>query len=183
MQHITLRMKFTILSATNRLGNLTEKVALKYAENLSSKGFEVDYKDLTNVPSEALNDGMYRKPAHPLRDFGHDIFLSSDYFILVIPEYNGSFPGILKLVVDACDPNIFKNKRFALAGVASGRAGNLRGMDHFTAVLHYFQAEVYSVKQPFSQIRGLLDANQDLNDENSLQMIDNQIKGFLNFIK
>jgi len=174
-------MKFTVLSSTNRLGNLTEKVALKYVENLSSKGFEVDYKDLTNVPSDALNDGMYRKAAHPLRDFGHDIFLSSDYFIIVIPEYNGSFPGILKLVVDACDPSIFKNKRFALAGVASGRAGNLRGMDHFTAVLHYLQGEVYSVKQPFSQIKGLLNANQDLLDENSLQMIDNQVKGFLNF--
>jgi len=56
-------------------------------------------------------------------------------------------------------------------------------MDHFTAVLHYLQGEVYSVKQPFSQIKGLLNANQDLIDENSLQMIDNQIRGFLNFIK
>lgn len=176
-------MKFTVLTATNRLGNFTSKVAEKYAENLKGRGFDVDLKDLTTVPSDALNDGMYRKPQHPLRDFGHDIFLSSDYFIVVIPEYNGSFPGVLKLVVDACDPSIFKNKRFALAGVASGRAGNLRGLDHFTGVLHYFQAEVYSVKQPFSQIRGLLDANQDLIDENSLQMIDNQINGFVAFIK
>jgi NAD(P)H-dependent FMN reductase len=176
-------MKFTVLTATNRIGNLTSKIASKYAENLRNKGFEVVEKDLVNVPSDFLNDGMYRKAAHPLRDFGHDVFLSSDNFIVVMPEYNGSFPGILKLVVDACDPSIFKDKRFALAGVASGRAGNLRGMDHFTGVLHYFQAEVYSVKQPFSQIRGLLDANQDLIDENSLQMIDNQIKGFINFIK
>ena len=27
------------------------------------------------------------------------------------------------------------------------------------------------------------DANQDLIDENSLQMIDNQIKGFVSFVK
>ena len=176
-------MKFTVLTATNRLGNFSSKVAEKYAENLKGKGFDVDLKDLINVPSADLNDAMYRKPAHPLRDFGHDIFLSSDYFFLVIPEYNGSFPGILKLVVDACDPSIFKNKRFALVGVASGRAGNLRGMDHFTGVLHYFQAEVFSVKLPFSQIKGLLNENKELTDENSLLAIENHINGFINFIR
>jgi NAD(P)H-dependent FMN reductase len=174
-------MDFTVLSATNRLGNLTSKVALKYKENLEKRGFKVNFKDLTNVPFDQLNDGMYRKQTHPLRDFGHDIFLSADYFIVIIPEYNGSFPGVLKLVVDACEPSIFKNKRFALAGVASGRAGNLRGMDHFTAVLNYLQAEVYSVKQPFSQIKNLLNSENELIDNNSLQVIDYQIDGFLNF--
>lgn len=176
-------MKFTVIAATNRLDNLTSKVATKYVESLKNKGFDVEYKDLTNVPAGFLNDGMYRKAEHPLRDFGHELFLSSDYFIAVIPEYNGSFPGVLKLVVDACDPTIFKNKRFALAGVASGRSGNLRGMDHFTTVLNYLQAEVYSVKQPFSTIKSLLNAEQELVDEQSLQIIDNHTFGFIKYLK
>jgi chromate reductase, NAD(P)H dehydrogenase (quinone) len=175
-------MKVTVLTATNRLGNITDKVSIKYIENLKSKGIEVLHKDLTKVPSDVLNDGMYRKANHALRDFGHDIFLSADYFITVIPEYNGSFPGVLKLVVDACDPSIFKGKRFALAGVASGRAGNLRGMDHFTAVLHYLQAEVYSVKQPFSQIRAALNQELELENEGYLKTIEEHVNGFLIFI-
>ena len=42
-------MKFTVLTATNRLGNFSSKVAEKYAENLKGKGFDVDLKDLINL--------------------------------------------------------------------------------------------------------------------------------------
>jgi NAD(P)H-dependent FMN reductase len=48
-------------------------------------------------------------------------------------------PGSLKLFIDACSvreyKQNFKGKKAALVGIASGRAGNLRGMDHLTGVM------------------------------------------------
>jgi NAD(P)H-dependent FMN reductase len=116
-----------------------------------------------------------------MRNFGNQILNGADRFIIVSPEYNGSIPGILKLMIDSCDPDLFKGKKVALVGVATGRAGNLRGMDHLTDILHYLQAEVYSLKQPVSQVKGLVNSEKELVDEATLSVLSKQLDGFMNF--
>jgi chromate reductase len=172
----------SIISATNRNLSLTRCVSETYLQMLEQEGIITSFFSLESVPGEFLNDGMYRKPDHGLRDFGHEIFKSADNFVLVMPEYNGSFPGVLKLVIDACNPDVFKGKRFALVGVASGRAGNLRGMDHMTDILHYLKAEVYSQKIPISQIRNLVDDSYKINHQPTLDALHNHKNGFVEFI-
>ena len=172
----------TIISATNRNNSMTRNVANAYLNQLTQLGIEAEIVDLTQVPSEALNDAMYRKGEHELRNFGHSIFDRSNAFILLSPEYNGSIPGILKLVIDACIPEIFTGKRFALAGVATGRAGNLRGMDHLTDIFHYLKSEVYSQKLPISQVRKLTDEQFQISDPLTLEAIGNHVKGYLAYL-
>ncbi|MCB0820200.1 MAG: NAD(P)H-dependent oxidoreductase [Bacteroidetes bacterium] len=171
----------SIVSATNRNQSITRIVSETYRKLLEQHGNSTLFFHLESVPGEFLNDGMYRKAAHGLRDFGHSIFNSADEFVMIMPEYNGSFPGVLKLVIDACNPDIFIGKRFALVGVASGRAGNLRGMDHMTDILHYLKAEVYSQKLPISQIRNLLDSDFKLSHEPTLEAMQKHILGFKEF--
>ena len=70
-----------------------------------------------------------------------------------MPEYNGSFPGILKLIID--NTHIRKcwwYKKAAIVGLADGRGGNLRGIDHFTGILHYLKMNVLYNKLPLSRI-------------------------------
>ena len=44
-----------------------------------------------------------------------EIVTKTDKFIFVIPEYNGSFPGVLKVFIDACSfPESFYEKKAAL---------------------------------------------------------------------
>jgi NAD(P)H-dependent FMN reductase len=172
----------TILSATNRQNSMTRKVSEKYKELLEELGIEVKLFNLEDVPGHLLNDGMYRRPEHGLRDFGHLIFGSAQSFVVVMPEYNGSFPGILKVVIDACNPEIFASKRFALVGVATGRAGNLRGMDHLTDILNYLKAEVYSQKLPISQIKSLVNEEYKLVNEGTILALHNHKQGYLNYL-
>lgn len=171
----------TILSATNRLNSMTRSVTEKYAELMHERGFPIQVEFLEDIPVNTTSDAIYRKGENEMRTYGHRIFNSADRFVIISPEYNGSIPGILKLMIDSCDPEIFKGKKFALVGVASGRAGNLRGMDHLTDILHYLQAEVYSLKQPISQVFKLLDADKSLNDPATLQVLMKQIDGFQRF--
>ncbi len=171
----------TILSATNRLRSMTRQVTDKYASLMDAKGYPVRVVYLEDIPAESITDAIYRKGENAMRTYGHSIFEGSDKIVIISPEYNGSIPGILKLLIDCCDPAIFKGKRFALVGVASGRAGNLRGMDHLTDVLHYLQAEVYSMKQPISQIFNLVNEDKELTDLNTLQALSTQIEGFQKF--
>ncbi|MEX1189590.1 MAG: NAD(P)H-dependent oxidoreductase [Bacteroidia bacterium] len=172
----------SVISATNRHNSMTKKVSENYLSMLKGDGFEAQLFDLEKVPGEFLNDGMYRKPEHGLREFGHLIFGSADEFVIVMPEYNGSFPGILKLLIDACTPDIFRGKKFALIGVATGRAGNIRGMDHLTDILNYLKAEVYSQKLPISQIRSLVDQDFQIVHQDTIQALALHKAGYLNYL-
>jgi NAD(P)H-dependent FMN reductase len=85
------------------------------------------------------------------------------------------------LVIDSCDPSIFKGKKIALIGISSGRAGNIRGLDHVMTVFNYLQSEVYSNKLPISQIYNLMDADKNLADENTIHALKSHIAGFGHF--
>lgn len=174
-------MTTTIISGTNRLNSMSRQMAEAYAKLMSEQNYPNQLKNLENIPEEAVLDAVYRKGDNRMRTFAHSIFNESERFVLVVPEYNASMPGILKLVIDCCDPAIFKGKKCALIGISSGRAGNIRGLDHVTTILNYLQVEVYSMKLPFSQIFNLVDSNKEITDENTLITLKNQIEGFQKF--
>jgi NAD(P)H-dependent FMN reductase len=99
-----------------------------------------------------------------------------------VPEYNGSFPGSVKLFIDACTvreySRNFKDKKAALVGIASGRAGNLRGMDHLTGVLNYLGMTVMPDKLPISSIFKLKNGNGEVTDEDTLKIMEAHAKAF-----
>lgn len=174
-------MATTIISGTNRLNSMSRQMAEAYAKLMNEQNYPNQLKNLEYIPEEAVLDAVYRKGDNRMRTFAHSIFNESERFVLVVPEYNASMPGILKLVIDCCDPAIFKGKKCALIGISSGRAGNIRGLDHVTTILNYLQVEVYSMKLPFSQIFNLVDSNKEIVDENTLITLKNQIEGFQKF--
>src|SRR5690606_19694238 len=77
-------------------------------------------------------------------------------FIFVVPEYNGSFPGILKLFLDSIPTKFWADKKACLVGVSDGRAGNLRGMEHLTGILQYLKMHVFYNKLPISLINKVM---------------------------
>ena len=103
-------------------------------------------------------------------------------FVFIIPEYNGSYPGILKAFIDSSDiRNCWHNKKATLVGVADGRAGNLRGMDDFTNVLNHMKVNVLHMKIPISSVSQHVDANHKIITSETIKMIDTQIKLFSEF--
>jgi NAD(P)H-dependent FMN reductase len=174
-------MMTTIISGTNRLNSMSRQVAEAYAKLMDEQNYPNQLRFLENIPEEAVLDAIYRKGDNKMRTFSHSIFNESDRLVIVVPEYNASMPGILKLVSDSCDPSIFKGKKIALIGISSGRAGNIRGLDHLMTVFNYLQSEVYSNKLPISQIYNLMDADKNLSDVNTIQALKNHITGFGNF--
>ena len=66
-------------------------------------------------------------------------------------------------------------------GVSSGRAGNLRGMDHLTGILNYLGIHVHPNKLPISSVLGLLNEQGHIKDEMTIKVIDKQIKDVLSW--
>jgi len=91
----------------------------------------------------------------------------------------------VKLFIDACSirnyADNFKGKKAAIVGVAAGRAGNLRGMEHLTGVLNYLGTTIMPNRLPISSIGGLLDEDKKLKDEATQKALQGFVEGVVAF--
>jgi NAD(P)H-dependent FMN reductase len=164
----------TVISGTNRPGSNTRKVAGIYHELLKNKGETPVFLSLEELTALGRNEVFTHIET--------EILIPTDKFIFLTPEYNGSFPGVFKLMIDLADvKKAWGNKKAMLTGVANGRAGNLRGMDQLTGVLHHVNMQVMPNKLPISQVNKLLDENGQITDAGTMAAIEKQIDDFLLF--
>jgi chromate reductase len=171
----------TIISATNRPGSSTLKLAKYYQKKLSEKGLETGLLSLAQLPGNIIESDLFGKRSAEFQPI-QDIVTSTEKFLFVIPEYNGSFPGVLKVFMDACSfPESFYEKKAALVGLSSGKYGNIRGIDHFTGICHYMHLHVMSLKIHIADIRGELNTDGDLFKEDTLRFTNEQMEKFISF--
>lgn len=164
----------TIIAGTNRKDSYTKKVALEYqrfltALNIENKLLSLDEHDLS------VRDESFLKVEN-------ELLKAAARFIFILPEYNGSYPGVLKMMIDNSDvPNVWWHKKVLLTGVSSGRAGNLRGMEHLTGSLLHMKMIVHPNRLPLSIVNTLMDEDDIFTDAAAISAIKNQIGEFLAF--
>jgi chromate reductase, NAD(P)H dehydrogenase (quinone) len=166
----------TIVSGTNRTGSNTLKVAKEYQRILQEKAVDANLFSL-----EAINV-MEREAS--FEKIENEIIIPTSSFIFIVPEYNGSFPGVLKMLFDTgSSHNIWFNKEALITGNSTGRAGNLRGMDHLADILNYLKITVHPNKLPLSSVNTLMDADGKFTDAGTLYAINYQLDEFLKWRK
>lgn len=171
----------TIISATNREGSNTEHIANYYFNTLKNKGINATVLSLKALPPSFLATDLYGQRSPEFQKIIDTYIENQTKFIFISPEYNGSFAGVLKVFLDAVPPKIWQDNKACLVGVSSGRAGNLRGMEHLTNILNYLKVNVYHNKLPISVVTNLLNESGALVDNETQKVIDLQIDGFLSF--
>ncbi|WP_026464098.1 NADPH-dependent FMN reductase [Adhaeribacter aquaticus] len=171
----------TIISGTNRPGSNALRVANYYKKRLKEKGHEANILSLTELPGTLIESDLYGNRSQEFAKIQETVS-NSEKFLFVIPEYNGSFSGVLKTFVDACEfPASFYDKKAALVGVSSGRQGNLRGVDHFTGVANHMHLHVLPLKMYLAGVEAELDDNNNLHKEETVKFTDEQIDKFIAF--
>jgi len=171
----------TIVCATNRPGSNSLKVASIYARLFQEAGTEAQVLNLEEVNPRWIADSSYAANTMEMDRIVEQYIRVADKLVLVVPEYNGSFPGILKFFIDGCNHGDWANKKIALVGLTTGRSGNLRGLDHLTGIFHYLGSSIYWRKVYLSQVAQMLDSEGTLTDETALKELNNQMSGFLAF--
>ena len=170
-----------IISSTNRPGSSTLKVAKYYQKTLRQKGVEAGLLSLSDLPDNLIKSDLYGQRSAEFQII-QNLINQTDKFIFIIPEYNGSFPGVLKVFIDACSfPESFYDKKAALVGISSGKYGNIRGIDHFTGVCHYVHLNVMSLKLHIANIKTEFDAEGGLFKEDTLKFTNEQMDKFIKF--
>ncbi len=178
----------TVIQATNRPDSNTEFVSRHIGQLLSSL-YEgpIGFVSMGDIQPEILFTGSYEEldMHEKLKQIQDELMVPAEKFIWILPEYNGSFPGILKLYIDALSVRkyneTFKLKKSMLIGIATGRSGNIRGMDHLTGILLHMKSVIYPRLLPISRVSELMDDQGKINHTPTLKTLDDHIKGFISF--
>lgn len=172
----------TIISGSNRKGNKTLPFATSVYEHLQKQQHNVKLLNLEQLKGEIISAVMYDKSAqHPaIKSIQDEYFIPATKFWFFVPEYNGSFPGVLKILIDIMSTRVlartFKHKKASLTGIALGRAGNLRGMDHLAEVLNHVGVVIHPNKKPISSISTLLNEHNELINERIIKELEDQAR-------
>ena len=103
---------------------------------------------------------------------------------VVTPEYNGSFPGVLKYFIDMLKfPESFEAKPVAFTGEAAGLWGAFRSIEQLQMIFGYRNAYIYPERVFMPGINNLLDANGKIKDPELMNRLRDQQKGFIEFVR
>lgn len=165
----------TIISGSSRADNNTRRVANEYKRILSEQ-----FKEESNIYSLDQINVTVRDAA--FLEAENQLLVPAQKFIIIMPEYNGSYPGILKLMIDnSAIKNVWWHKKVLLVGVSTGRAGNLRGMEHLTGVLLHMKMLVHPNRLPISIVDKLMSPENRFTDDDTLKAIQTQLAEFIDF--
>jgi chromate reductase len=171
----------TIISGTNRPQSNTEIISRFCFEELLKTNHQVKFLSLMDIPHDIAFSETFGKRSNEFEKIINDYFVESNKFLILSPEYNGSFPGILKTLIDAIHPKIWNFKKASLIGISDGRAGNLRGIEHLTLIMHYLKVHVFYNKLPISSVSKLINNDKILVDEGTKDVLKNYLIQFSDF--
>jgi NAD(P)H-dependent FMN reductase len=125
------KLSIPIIIGTGREGRLSEPVAQFVHECANAYGFEprlIDVRDFATLYTEDGEKGAEWKK----------IVTESDAFILIVPEYNHSYPGELKILLDKAYKE-YNRKPVGVCTVSAGGVGGTRVAEHLLPLFNKFQ--------------------------------------------
>lgn len=173
-------MKY-ILAGTDREGSNTLKVSEIIKEFYKSEGEEVEIIDLREVKKSLETGPHYGKNQPDFILHYTEKVLHAEGLIVVVPEYNGSMPGILKYFIDHLKfPESFEYRPVCFVGLG-GIFGGLRPVEHLQQVFGYRNAFIYPERVFLINIWNQLKENR-IQDPLMSQLLIKQVRGFRRFV-
>lgn len=171
----------TVISGTNRPGSNTRKIAALIHEMLQGAGEEVSLLDLAGLPPEIFADSSYASKPGSFSAF-QDQILETDGVLTVVPEYNGSFPGVLKYFIDMLRfPESLYEMPAAFVGISSGRWGGVRAVEHLEMVFQYRHAHLFGRRCFVPGVGRVLDENGRLTEPDIAERLNKLARNFARF--
>ena len=170
-----------ILSGTNRPNSSTLRVARRVEQIYGDAKVHAELLNLEDLPLEIFRPEAYaNKPPEFIKI--QQKVLDAAGLHAVLPEYNGSYPGVLKYFIDLLKfPESFDRKPVALVGVTSGGWGALRAVEQIQMVFGYRNAHLYPDRVFISGVAGKLTAEGEIQDAALDERLIKQVRGFAQF--
>lgn len=109
---------------------------------------------------------------------------SADAVMFATPEYHGSFSSVTKLIIDNLDfPSALKGKPVALLGVAAGRIGAVKALEHLRSVCSHVGALVLPGSVSVPHVQAVFDREGNCLDSAIERRIRNLSRELVDYIR
>jgi len=170
-----------IISGTNRPISYTLRMSRLVESQYRQAGVNAELFSLADLPAEIYSPAAYTQKPAAFTEVQEKILAAAGLHI-VTPEYNGSFPGVLKHFIDMLKfSETFNQKPIAFVGVANGQWGGLRAVEQLQMVVGYGNAHVYPDRIFVPSVKTKLDAQGNLTDPALEERFARQARGFAQF--
>lgn len=149
-----------VILGTSRQGRQSEHVAQFIVEQVSQReGVKTELIDIrtiaipTNDEGESIKDPQFAATME-----------QADGLIIVVPEYNHGYPGLLKHVLDTCLKE-YIHKAVGLCGVSAGPFGGTRVIQNLLPVMRELGLTTIFYDLNFSNVQTLFDEAGNLIDK------------------
>ena len=103
--------------------------------------------------------------------------------VLATPEYHGSYSSTIKLVIDNLGfPSTLAGKPVALLGVAAGRIGAIKAMEHLRSICSHVGAHPLPLPISIAGVQKVFDDDGNCLDENAEKAIRSVATNLLDYI-
>ena len=159
MMSATRPLSIPVILGTPRQGRLSEHVARLMVQEIGKRdGLHTQLVDVRDLPLPTTDAGeAIKDPAFS------DCVMHADGLVIVAPEYNHGYPGLLK---HALDTNLkeYIHKPVGLCGVSAGGFGGTRVVESLLPVMRelglvtiFWDVNVSGVQKAFDASGALLD--------------------------
>jgi len=170
-----------VIAATNRPGSNTLRVARLVRAMLADSGCEAELLSLEELPQSLFDPSSYAEKPAAFAAIQEKV-LAMDGVLVVTPEYNGSFPGVMKYFLDMLRfPESLYEKPAAFIGLAAGRWGGLRSVEQLEMIFQYRNAHLYGRRVLLPGIDSALDSDGALVDPELASRVRQAVHGFALF--
>lgn len=117
-----------IISASTRPGRQSHNVVILIHKILSDRGQASQIIDLAHgeIPNFTASIAAHQGLTSEAKEVA-ELVDKSTGLIFVSPEYNGSYTGALKNLIDLCPKSYFAKKPIGISSVSSGGLAGMRG--------------------------------------------------------
>ena len=172
-------MRIEIISGSPRVNSVTRRVALHLkhwlTQNTNHDADIIDMKDWTVPPVQSVWVTPDKAPLE-LQPLAQRIF-DADAYILVTPEYNGSYSPAMKNLLDHFPKR--HHKPFGIVTASPGAMGGMRASQQLLLLV----PALFGITSPYMLITPAVDkkfsADGDLLDESFQNAVHNFIQEFL----
>jgi NAD(P)H-dependent FMN reductase len=155
------KITVAVIEGTTRVQRESIK-ASRYVADFASKlpNVEVIFVDPNdfNFPGDG-NDPEGKDPRYG------EIVGKAEAFFIVTPEYNHSFPGSLKRMLDS-ELQLYNHKPVAFAGVSNGNWGGVRAVESLLTAVRETGLVTLSWDVYFPRVQDIFDENGVMKEEN-----------------
>jgi NAD(P)H-dependent FMN reductase len=164
-------LNIPVILGTTRKGRMSEHAArFVHGELKKQAGVVTELIDIRelSLPVDDAGEGV-KDPGFSAR------MNAADALVIVTPEYNHSFPGLLKHVLDSCLKE-YIHKAAGIVGVSAGPFGGARVIEHFQPALRELGLVSIFWDVNFGNVSKVFDASGKLLDEAYVRRTDKFLK-------